>query len=315
MQVDLLNRRPLAKVVTHLYLKAFLVFLIIGIATSNASGNQQQPDLSRMNDIALKDYAKFWDKWRLVTVRFREDTKEMRFTYANDLAYKALLSGAREFPDGSVFGKFGALTEADPGFTSSVVPTGKQRFQLMVKNKKKYSKTGGWGYALFDAKGVTYKEDEKLQTQACHACHSIVKSSDFVFSRPIALAPSRAYNPGSESKAAPLTRVQFAKRTTKIPAGLMLILKQNGQNQKFISEVVGSLHEHSFLGTLDEILPTLDEEARRAKAPAALISKSGDFSVAIPVAGSMNNCPEGKQGVRLFVHFRGRVVRESSTCH
>jgi hypothetical protein len=310
--------KHLAKVVAEFYAKVFLVSLLFGFSTSTAGTmpivDQKQPDKSQMNDIAFGDYAKFSEQWRLVTVRFREDTREMRFTYANDLAYQALLSGAREFPDGSAFGKFGAVTEADPGFTSSAVPTGKHRYQLMVKNRKKYSETGGWGYALFDARGVTYKEDEKLQTQACHACHSIVKSSDFVFSRPMALAPSRAYNPGSESKPASSAQVQFAKRTTGIPEGLRLILKQNDHHQKFIHEVVGSLREHSFIGTLDEILPTLEEAAKRTKAPVALISKSGDFSVAIPVATPKSKCSDGKQEVRFYVNFRGRVVRESSIC-
>ena len=45
---------------------------------------------TQMNEIKFQSYKGFEKKWKLVTVRFREDTKEMRFTYANDIAWKTL---------------------------------------------------------------------------------------------------------------------------------------------------------------------------------------------------------------------------------
>ena len=51
---------------------------------------------SKMNGLQLKDYPDFETKWHLVTVRYRKDTGEQRFTYANDIAWTAMNAG----PDG-----------------------------------------------------------------------------------------------------------------------------------------------------------------------------------------------------------------------
>ena len=97
----------------------------------------------------------------------------MRLTYAKAIAAKVLKSGKTEYPDGAVFAKTGIHTSSDPQFESSVVPRGIRRYQLMVKNKKTYKTTGGWGYALFDASGKTFPEDVKTTTNACYACHTM----------------------------------------------------------------------------------------------------------------------------------------------
>ena len=128
----------------------------------NAMSVADVPDQDRMNGFALQDYADFQKKWPLVTVRFRKDTGELRFTYANDIAYKALKKGATEYPDGAVFAKIGIMTEEDPAFTSSAVPSGARRFQLMVHDAKKFPETHGWGFALFDARAKASGKDVAL---------------------------------------------------------------------------------------------------------------------------------------------------------
>jgi hypothetical protein len=136
-----------------------------------------------MNGIKMSQFPGFAEKWHLVTVRYRKDSNEMRFTYANDLAWKSLQSLKPNYPDGAVFAKIGMMSEADPSFPSSVVPSGAKRFQFMVRDKAKYSDTDGWGYALFDDRGRLFNDDVKIRTQACVACHRIVPERDFVFSR------------------------------------------------------------------------------------------------------------------------------------
>src|SRR6185436_10943563 len=56
-----------------------------------------------MNGYKLSDFPDFEKKWKLVTVRFRKDTGEMRFTYANDLAFENLQKGVIDYPDGAIF--------------------------------------------------------------------------------------------------------------------------------------------------------------------------------------------------------------------
>jgi hypothetical protein len=56
---------------------------------------------------------------------------------------KTLTEGSINYPDGAVFAKTGIHTGVDPQFESSVILKGIRRYQLMVKNKKKYASTGG----------------------------------------------------------------------------------------------------------------------------------------------------------------------------
>ena len=99
-------------------------------------------DKPEMNGYKLSDYEGFEKKWRLVTVRYRKDTGEMRFTYANPKAWNALLKRSKDYPDGAVFAKIGIITMEDPAFPSSAVPAGTRRYQLMVRNKKKHAEIG-----------------------------------------------------------------------------------------------------------------------------------------------------------------------------
>jgi hypothetical protein len=55
----------------------------------------------------------------------------------------------------------------------------------MLKDSKRFPKTNGWGYATFryDAASDTFKAfgDDPAFVNTCHACHTIVKARDFVF--------------------------------------------------------------------------------------------------------------------------------------
>ncbi|MBV2167073.1 MAG: cytochrome P460 family protein, partial [Bdellovibrio sp.] len=114
---------------------------------------------SEMNQISFEKYKNFPTEWNLVTVRYRNDNKELRFIYANNIAFQHLLSESKKsYPEGSAFGKTAYITAQDPHFPSSMVPSTNRRFQFMVKDSKKYAATNGWGYALFNSEGVIYKE-------------------------------------------------------------------------------------------------------------------------------------------------------------
>ena len=54
----------------------------------------------------------------------------------------------------------------------------------MVKDRRAFKKTNGWSYFLY-VDGVHSKpEDDEQKNLACHACHTIVKNKDYVFSAP-----------------------------------------------------------------------------------------------------------------------------------
>lgn len=51
------------------------------------------------------------------------------------------------------------------------------------KDSKRFPKSGGWGYALFnyDAKNDTFSADADSKSDCGHACHLKVAKKDFIF--------------------------------------------------------------------------------------------------------------------------------------
>lgn len=290
---------------SHLFATAACVFGFCFAAFTLSATAEGDPAASEvtsvkeMNGYALEDYADFWknpNKWHFVTVRYRKDSGEMRLTYANDIAWKALLAGGKDYPDGAVFGKVGLLTHEDPAFTSSAVPSGARRYQLMIKDKKKWPDTDGWGYALFDWQGLAVREDQDIAAQACHACHALVPERDYVFSEPFRLEiGAKAPVPQAEA----LPRISFEtisfselpeKAREKMPEGL-----------KQARLVQGDIAQKIFRGTIDEIRPTLAKETLQSGLPAALVSHDGTlFSVMFADTPQQPCRPEaGIKGIKL----------------
>jgi hypothetical protein len=268
---------------------------------------------SVMNDISISDYPEFTKNWHLVTVRFREDTKEMRFTYANDLAWKALQGFNSEFPEGAVFGKVAMKTDVDPAFPSSKVPTATKRFQFMVKNKKKYKDSDGWGYALFDSEGYTFKEDLKVTTQSCVACHRIVPERGYVFSRPADLGLSWLKSvSGTLVSANPQlpNSVQFLEvKTSSLPKKLREVIDRKYENAESLE---GELKKNAFSGTLDEIIPLLEQQTKKTERPSFLLVNENNFSVSTPLTSA--DCDPPKRNVQNIIFYNGKKVLESNHC-
>ena len=66
-----------------------ILFLIIFSFRINATEIKKNSHI-KMNDISLHQFGDFTKEWKLVTVRYRKDTEEMRFTYANPTAAETL---------------------------------------------------------------------------------------------------------------------------------------------------------------------------------------------------------------------------------
>ncbi len=65
-----------------------------------------------------------------------------------------------------------------PG-TQSFVIGSLVNMQFMVKDSKKYSATGGWGFADFK----DGKPGDKALHETCFPCHAPAKDHDYVFTR------------------------------------------------------------------------------------------------------------------------------------
>ncbi|RMG59647.1 MAG: cytochrome C oxidase subunit III [Deltaproteobacteria bacterium] len=119
--------------------------------------------------------------WKVVSASHRTDKGEIRLILANDVAYEAFQKKTLPFPDGSILAKLAYKAEKHPAWEAALVPGKPMRQEFMVKDSKRFSKTGGWGFGRFvDGKPVG---DEKLYA-SCFPCHeSGAADQDYVFTR------------------------------------------------------------------------------------------------------------------------------------
>ncbi|HEY1903006.1 MAG TPA: cytochrome P460 family protein [Terracidiphilus sp.] len=98
----------------------------------------------------------------------------------------ALISpgGGRIFPDGSMIVKlqWKPKKSAEAQFAMDVPDVFTQAF-VMEKDSKRFPKTGGWGYAVFNYETASNKfvADPKSFSDCGNACHTAVKTKDNIF--------------------------------------------------------------------------------------------------------------------------------------
>ncbi len=280
-------------------------------ASAQPASRTPVANAERMNGYALSDYAGFWKNpdWHFVTVRYRRDSSEMRLTYANPIAWKALLAGGNEYPEGAVFGKVGLLTQDDPGFTSSAVPAGARRYQLMIRDKEKGKDTNGWVYALFDGRGKAVAEDQDIASQACWACHALVPERGEVFSQPISMDISDTLpDPGTVPFTQAISRVEFETvKVSTLPEKIRVKLPRGTESVRIVQ---GKLALNLFRGTVDEIRPTLAKESLRANMPAILMSKDGTLFSVVLSGLDAKSCAlsGGGQGVTVSAFYTTGIL-------
>jgi len=101
----------------------------------------------------------------------------LHHVYANPKAEKGLQEGRYE--DGSVL-VFDLLKYVEK---DSTIQEGERKLVgVMVKDAKKYAKTGGWGFEGFAGDSKT----ERLTTDggaSCFSCHASEQKTDYVFSK------------------------------------------------------------------------------------------------------------------------------------
>jgi hypothetical protein len=134
---------------------------------------------------AIKGY----ETWQVIAPSYRTDKNELRVMLGNQIMIDAYRKGVPQngspFPDGAIIVKIGYSERKSSAFPAAIEPDVLQRLEYMVKDSKRFSETGGWGYARFvyDAKTDTFKAYGKEPTfdRECHQCHLLVKDRDFVF--------------------------------------------------------------------------------------------------------------------------------------
>ena len=147
--------------------------------------NNDKYSLKSPSGIAFSDFRGYED-WSVVSsARTDEVLKVIVANPAMITAYKAgVPGGGQPFPDGSRIVKLQwkpkKSTEAQ--FAVDVPNVFAQAF-VMEKDSKRFPKTGGWGYAVFnyDAASDKFTADPKSLSDCGNACHTVVKAKDYIF--------------------------------------------------------------------------------------------------------------------------------------
>ena len=146
---------------------------------------QDKYSLISPGGIAFSDF-KGYEDWAAVSSARQDEI--LKVIVANPkmiTAYKAGVPGnGQPFPEGSRIVKLQwkqkKSTEAQ--FAVDVPDVFTQAF-VMEKNSKRFPKTGGWGYAVFNYDAVSRKftADAKSPSDCGNACHTAVKAKDYIF--------------------------------------------------------------------------------------------------------------------------------------
>jgi hypothetical protein len=146
------------------------------------------------NGLAFSEF-KGYEGWHVIAVS--ENGGLMAVILGNPAmidAYKAGVPGnGKPFPDGAKMAKIHwnpKKNESAPG--QPLVPNTLHDIDFMVKDSKRFSDTGGWGYGEFeyDAASETFKPgtltDQPPQgndAKCGAACHTAAKNQDYVFTQ------------------------------------------------------------------------------------------------------------------------------------
>jgi hypothetical protein len=165
---------------------AMAVLAVLGAAALFAQGQDKDKySLVSPGGIAFSDFRGYEDWADVSSARTDEILKVIVANPAMIKAYKAGLPGnGQPFPDGSMIAKLQwkhkKSTEAP--FVVEVPDVFTQAF-VMEKDSKRFPKTGGWGYAVFNYDAATDKftADPKSPSDCGYACHTPVKAKDYIF--------------------------------------------------------------------------------------------------------------------------------------
>ena len=146
---------------------------------------QDKYSLKSPSGIAFSDFRGYED-WAMVSSARTDEV--LKVIVANPTmikAYKAGVPGNGQlFPDGSMIVKlqWTQKKDAEAQFAVDVPDVFTQAF-VMEKDSKRFPKSGGWGYALFNYNAASdkFSADAKSPSDCGFACHTVVKSKDYIF--------------------------------------------------------------------------------------------------------------------------------------
>jgi len=156
----------------------------LAVLVATAVYAQDKYLLKSPSGIAFSDFRGYED-WSVVSsARTDEVLKVIVANPAMIAAYKAgVPANGQLFPEGSKIAKlqWKPKKSTEAPFVVDVPDVFVQAF-LMEKDSKRFPKTGGWGYAVFNYAAASDKFTADPSPADCgHMCHVAVKAKDYIF--------------------------------------------------------------------------------------------------------------------------------------
>jgi hypothetical protein len=176
-------RTIVGRIASFTFAETVVVALSLLVATTVYA--QDKYSLKSPSGIAFSDFRGYEDWAAVSSARTDEVLKVIVGNQTMIKAFKAGVPGnGQPFPEGSMIVKLQwkpkKSTEAQ--FPVDVPDIFTQAF-VMEKDSKRFPKTGGWGYAVFnyDAASDKFTADPKSLSDCGNACHTVVKAKDYIF--------------------------------------------------------------------------------------------------------------------------------------
>jgi hypothetical protein len=165
---------------------AVAVLAVLGAVVLYAqSQDNDKYSLKSPSGVAFSDFRGYEDWAVISSARTDERLKVIVGNPAMIKAFKAGIPGnGQPFPDGSMVVKlqWTPKKSTEAPFVVDVPDIFKEAF-VMEKDSKRFAKSGGWGYAVFnyDAPSDKFSADAKSPSDCGYACHTPVKAKDYIF--------------------------------------------------------------------------------------------------------------------------------------
>ena len=134
--------------------------------------------------LAMAEF-KGYEDWAVVATS--ETSELMKVMVANPAmiaAYKAGIPlNGKPFPDGATIVKIEWTKKKNPEAPFDVqIPNTLKDVLFITKDSKRFAASAGWGYAQFNHDAASGSFTPEGTGSACgHACHTIVKAKDYIF--------------------------------------------------------------------------------------------------------------------------------------
>ncbi len=145
---------------------------------------QEKYSLKSLGGVAFSDF-KGYEDWAVVSSARTDEV--LKVIVANPIMIKSFKAGApgngKPFPEGSMIAKlqWKPKKSTEAPFVVDVPDLFKQAF-VMEKDSKRFPKTGGWGYAVFNYEAASDKFTPDAALADCgQTCHVKVKAKDYIF--------------------------------------------------------------------------------------------------------------------------------------